>query len=71
MGNNKMKNTIAFITGASSGIGKACAELLAIQQCNLILTARRLDRLESIAAELSQQYSIKVLPLQLDIRNKQ
>lgn len=66
-----MKNKIALITGASSGIGRACAELLAESQYHLILMARRVDVLNTIADELTQKYSIKVLPLQMDIRNKQ
>lgn len=58
----------AFITGASSGIGKACAELFASLGVNLVITARRLDRLSKLAEELSSQYSVKVLPVQLDVQ---
>lgn len=62
-----MKNKIVLITGASSGIGLACAETFAKEGANLILCARRQDRLENIANALSKNYSIKVLPVILDV----
>lgn len=68
---SSLKNNIAFITGASSGIGAACAEQFANLGCDLILTARRTEKIQSLATQLSQQYSIRTLPLELDVRNKQ
>lgn len=50
----------ALITGASAGIGKAFAEVLARGGTNLILTARRRERLESLANSLSSTHSIRV-----------
>jgi NADP-dependent 3-hydroxy acid dehydrogenase YdfG len=47
-----MTNKIAFITGASSGIGEATARLLAAQGFDLILNARRQDKLEKLSNEL-------------------
>ena len=58
----------AFITGASSGIGKACAEQLAKLGVHLVITARRFDRIEKSAEELSKQYGVKVLPIELDVQ---
>lgn len=51
----------ALVTGASSGIGKDFAELLAEQGYNLILVARREDRLQQLKQQLENAYSIKVL----------
>lgn len=65
-----LKDKIVFITGASSGVGEACAEQFANQGANLILIARRFDRVSALAKKLKQQYGIKALPLKLDISNK-
>lgn len=66
-----LKNKIAFITGCSSGIGQACAEQLAAQGVRLIISARRLDRLEKLALEIRQKFSVDVLPIQLDVRDRE
>jgi short-subunit dehydrogenase len=52
MGN--FSGTVTFITGASSGIGAALAREVAQQGGNVVLTARRLDRLESLATEIEE-----------------
>lgn len=64
-----LKGNISFITGASAGIGKACAELFAKEKSNLILTARRVDRLKSLAKKLEKENEIKVKCLKLDVCN--
>ncbi len=61
---------IALITGASSGIGKACAEILAKNGINVIVAARRLDRLIELEKELKSKYGVDVLPIQLDVTRK-
>jgi 3-hydroxy acid dehydrogenase/malonic semialdehyde reductase len=65
-----MSRKIAFITGASAGIGAATAKLLASQQYNLILAARRIDALKQLSTELNTQFGINTLVVQLDVRNR-
>ncbi len=57
----------ALITGASSGIGEAFAEQLAAQHCNLVIVARRLERLQQLKARLEQQHGIKVTVISSDL----
>ncbi len=59
---------IAFITGATSGIGKATAEAFAAVGIDLILCGRRQERLDEVAAELSSK--VKVTTLLFDVRDK-
>ena len=61
---------IALITGATAGIGEACARLFAEQQYDLILLARRTERLDSLAEELSTEFGVKVKTLVIDVRQK-
>lgn len=60
-----LKNKIILITGASSGIGEACARLFAKAGAKLILCARRQDRIEKLAEELGT-----CLPFLLDVQDK-
>ncbi len=61
---------IVVITGATAGIGKACAEKFASHQFDLIITGRRKERLETIKLSLEKEYGIAVLPLCFDVQNK-
>jgi len=64
-----MQKTI-LITGATSGFGKACAEIFGHHHHNLIITGRRAERLAEIAGSLEVAYGIKVLPLVFDVQDK-
>jgi NADP-dependent 3-hydroxy acid dehydrogenase YdfG len=59
-----------LITGATSGIGEACANLFAENGYQLIITGRRKDKLEKLADNLSSQYNCPVLALNFDISDQ-
>ena len=62
-------NKIALITGATSGIGRAVADIFAENKYNLIVTGRRSERLQELKAALEQQHGISVLALCFDVRD--
>ena len=64
-------NTITLITGATSGIGKACAEKFAAAKHNLIITGRRKDRLDAVKQELEAAHGIQVLACCFDVQDKE
>ena len=65
-----LKNKIVFITGASAGIGEACAYNFAKEGADLILTARRFDRLEKLKKDIETKFSVRVLPIKMDVINR-
>ncbi|WP_297193518.1 SDR family NAD(P)-dependent oxidoreductase [uncultured Porphyromonas sp.] len=58
---------VALITGASSGLGREYARVHASRGGDLVLVARRLDRLNELKAELEAQYQVDVLTLSYDL----
>ena len=64
-------NKLAIVTGASSGIGQATARRLAKLGYNLVITARRRERLEKLAEELISTYGIKIQILCFDVRDRE
>jgi 3-hydroxy acid dehydrogenase/malonic semialdehyde reductase len=64
-------NKIVFITGATSGFGKACALKFAQNQYDLIITGRRKERLEALAGELAENYPIRTLALCFDVQDRE
>ena len=62
---------IALITGATSGIGEACAHVFAKAQYDLILTGRRQERLDVLAKKLSEQYNTGIATCAFDVQDKE
>lgn len=62
---------IVVITGATAGIGEACAIKYAGAGYNLVITGRRQDRLQKLSAQLEQQFNVNVLPLVFDVQKKE
>ena len=61
---------IVLITGASAGIGKACANIFAKNGYNIIITGRRKQKLDDLKLGLETAYNVEVLSLDFDIQDK-
>jgi NADP-dependent 3-hydroxy acid dehydrogenase YdfG len=64
-----MSKTV-LITGATSGIGRACADIFAKNNYRIIITGRRKERLNEIADKLQSDYAADVLTLNFDVRHR-
>ena len=65
-----LKNRTVLVTGASAGIGKACAECFAEAGARLIVAARRKEKLAYLSNDLRNTHGTEVLPLTLDVRSQ-
>ncbi len=65
----RLKGKTVIVTGASAGIGEACALAFAQEGARLILTARREDRIKVLAEKLNKEYGTETLTLTYDVRN--
>jgi len=66
---HRIKRKTAAVTGASSGIGEACARAFAARGANLVLLARKQDRLETLGQKLSEK-GIEVIARVHDVRDR-
>ena len=64
-------NKTVLITGATSGIGKACAEKFAMNNYRVIITGRREERLNLLKSELEEKYQTQLLPLAFDVSKRE
>ncbi|HEX9657694.1 MAG TPA: SDR family NAD(P)-dependent oxidoreductase [Bacteroidota bacterium] len=67
---NSVKGKIVCITGASSGIGAACADEFAKNGASLLLLARRQERIAATAKSLAEKYKVHTLALTLDVQKQ-
>jgi 3-hydroxy acid dehydrogenase / malonic semialdehyde reductase len=65
-----IKNLVVLITGASSGIGLACARIFAQAGAKIVLSARRSDRLEALSQELQKEFNTDVHILPMDVTQR-
>ncbi len=66
---SRLSQKVVLITGASSGIGEACAWAFAREGSSLVLGARRVETLTAIAEKISAECHVPALPLRLDVRD--
>jgi serine 3-dehydrogenase len=66
-----LQNQTTLITGASAGIGLACAEMFAEAGARLILAARRKERLDELAKNLKSRFGTDVYTIALDVRDRE
>ena len=62
-----LKGRVAIVTGCSGGLGVQMAKALANQGCAIVPVARRLERIEAVAKEITEEFGVETYPLQLDI----
>jgi NAD(P)-dependent dehydrogenase (short-subunit alcohol dehydrogenase family) len=67
----EIKGSSAIVTGASSGLGTTFAEALAESGVNLVLSARRMERLEKLSGELAGRYGVKAVPFRCDVTEEE
>lgn len=64
-----LKKQTVFITGASAGIGEACAHTFAAAGARLLLAARRDEKLQELSGRLREEFGTEVLTVKLDVRS--
>lgn len=64
---NAIANKIILITGASGGIGEACAHIFAQHQAKIILCARRQEKIEKLAGHLRDKYNVEIYCIKTDV----
>jgi gluconate 5-dehydrogenase len=66
-----IRGQTAIVTGASSGLGVTFAETLAERGVNLVIAARRYDKLVKVAEDISRKYDVAVIPVQADVSREE
>lgn len=66
---SRLRDKIVFITGATAGIGRASAFAFAAEGAKVIITGRRVERLQQVEEEINRSFGTAVLSLKLDVKN--
>ena len=66
-----IREQTAIVTGASSGLGVTFAETLAERGVNLVIAARRYEKLVKVAEDISSKHGVKVVPVQVDVSQEE
>ena len=66
-----IREQTAIVTGASSGLGVTFAETLAERGVNMVIAARRYEKLIKVAEDISSKYGVKVVPVQVDVSREE
>jgi gluconate 5-dehydrogenase len=62
-----LTDQVAIVTGASTGLGVQMAKALANQGANIVVLARRQEKIDAVAAEIAEEYGVKTLAIRCDI----
>src|ERR1700676_4097413 len=62
-----LRGHLGLVTGASSGLGVECAHALALAGADVVLVARRGDRCEALATELTKKYGVRTIGIGADV----
>ena len=61
-----LKDQVAIVTGASGGLGVQMAKALANQGANIVVMARRQEKIDAVAAEIAEEFGVKTLAIRCD-----
>ncbi|HZD05090.1 MAG TPA: SDR family NAD(P)-dependent oxidoreductase, partial [Longimicrobiales bacterium] len=67
---NRIRGRTVLVTGASAGIGRACARAFAERKARLVLLARQRDRLEALSGDLGDAHGVPIRHFALDVRDR-
>ena len=62
---------VALVTGSSAGIGRGCAEVLAGEGCNLVVTSRTADKAAAVAKEIADAYGVSAVGVELEASSEE
>ena len=67
----RLAERVALVTGSSAGIGRGCAEVLASEGCNLVVTSRTADKAAAVAKEIAGTYGVSAVGVELEASSEE